>query len=235
MTTRFASATIALAAAALAACGSPSAETAPGTAIASAANPVERGRYLVGIMDCTGCHNRGAFGPRPEEGYLEGGAIGFEIPGLGVFYPPNLTPHREAGLGRWSEEDIVRAIRAGQRPDGRELAPAMPWRAYAALTDEDARAVAAYLKSLPPSANRVPGPASVDNAPAPYLTVRAPQGAAGLLAHPPLILSSRRACRDGVSKDAPKSSFDTGPRYGFAYSVPTQEERVWIRSRTDGA
>lgn len=135
---------------------------------------VERGRYLVAIMDCSGCHNVGSFSPEPDRGFLEGGTIGFEIPGLGVFYPPNLTPHPEAGLGRWSVEDIMGAIRTGRRPDGRELSPAMPWRAYAALDDGDARAVATYLKSLPPSPNRVPQPATVETASAPYMTVRVP-------------------------------------------------------------
>ena len=162
-------------AAGLSACGSPAVEKgAAGAAATETSAPIERGRYLVGIMDCSGCHNSGAFSPEPERGYLEGGTVGFEVPGLGVFYPPNLTPHPESGLGGWSEEDIARAVRTGRRPDGRELAPAMPWRAYSALTDEDARAVAAYLKSLPPSPNRVPGPASVETASAPYLTVRAP-------------------------------------------------------------
>lgn len=46
------------------------------------------------------------------------------------------------------------------RPDGRELSPAMPWRAYAALTDSDARALAAYLKTLKPVANAVPAPSA---------------------------------------------------------------------------
>jgi cytochrome c553 len=91
-----------------------------------------------------------------------------------VFYPPNLTSHPDAGLGRWSAQDIVRAVRTGVRPDGRQLAPAMPWHAYSALTDQDAAALAAYLKSLPPSPNRVPGPATKDTAPRPYLTIVPP-------------------------------------------------------------
>lgn len=140
------------------------------------ANMIERGKHLVAIMDCAGCHNIGSFSPQPDRGFLEGGTIGFEVPGLGIFYPPNLTPHREAGLGAWSEGQIVAALRTGVRPDGRVLAPAMPWRAYANLGDEDARAVAAYLKSLPPSARKVPGPASAETAPAPYLTVKLPSG-----------------------------------------------------------
>jgi mono/diheme cytochrome c family protein len=125
-------------------------------------------------MDCAGCHNMGSFSPKPEAGHLQGGTVGFEVPGLGVFWPPNLTPHPNAGLGRWSEPESVAALKRGKRPDGRQLAPAMPWPAYAALTDGDARAIAAYLKSLPPSDRRVPNPTQPITASAPYLTVKAP-------------------------------------------------------------
>jgi mono/diheme cytochrome c family protein len=143
---------------------------------AKAADPVERGRYLTTIMDCGGCHDTGAFtDKRPEGGHLAGSDVGFELPGMGVFYPPNLTPHPDKGTGRWSEADIVKAIRTGVRPDGRTLAPIMPWMNYAALTDEDAAAIAAYLKSMPPSEHQSPGPASVETAKSPYLTVKMPQ------------------------------------------------------------
>ena len=134
---------------------------------------VERGRYLASIMDCAGCHNVGSFSPKPDEGYLQGGTIGFEVPGMGVFYPPNLTPHPQSGIGKFSEQDIVTAVRTGRLPDGRILAPAMPWHAYSHLTDDDAAALAAYLKSLPASPHVVPGPASKETAPQPYLTVTA--------------------------------------------------------------
>lgn len=139
-----------------------------------AGTPVERGRYLTTVMGCVDCHNVGSFGPHPEEGHLQGGTVGFEMPGRGVFYPPNLTPHPEAGIGRWSEAEIVTALRTGRRPDGRELAPIMPWPNYRILADADAAAIAAYLKSLPPSDHRVPGPATAETAPRPYMTVRPP-------------------------------------------------------------
>jgi cytochrome c553 len=188
--TKLGLAVAALGAASLSACNHEEARTsahgneAGGNAAAAGADPasrVERGRYLATIMDCAGCHNAGAFGPNAEAGPLQGGTVGFEIPNLGVFYPPNLTPHQETGLGRWSEAEIVAAVRTGRRPDGRELAPAMPWRNYAALTDADAGALAAYLKSLPPVERRVPAPATPETAPQPYLTVHAPAagGAAG--------------------------------------------------------
>jgi mono/diheme cytochrome c family protein len=113
------------------------------------ADPVERGAYLVAIMDCAGCHTpRGPEGAPIETAGLSGGNVGFEIPGLGVFWAPNLTPS-ETGLGSWSDDEIASAIREGVRPDGRILAPAMPWPAYAGLSDEDTEAVVAYLRSLP--------------------------------------------------------------------------------------
>ena len=62
----------------------------------------------------------------------------------------------------WSEAQIVRALQTGKRPDGRELAPIMPWRAFANLTKSDAHAIAAYLKSLPAVSHRVPGPFGPD-------------------------------------------------------------------------
>ena len=86
-----------------------------------------------------------------------------------------LSPSVE-DLGTWSEADIVHALRTGTRPDGRQVAPIMPWRSYAALTDEDAAVLAAYLKSLPPVAHQVPGPVGPGGtAPAPYLTAVIPK------------------------------------------------------------
>jgi mono/diheme cytochrome c family protein len=61
----------------------------------------DRGAYLVRIMDCSGCHTPGALkGQADESRYLGGADAGFEIPGLGIFYPPNLTPDPETGLGK---------------------------------------------------------------------------------------------------------------------------------------
>jgi len=145
--------------------------------IALADGLIERGEYLASIMDCTGCHTPGALAGAPDfERYLGGSNIGFQIPGLGVFYPPNLTPDIETGLGKWSAEEIMLAVRGGLRPDERELVPIMPWPSYAVLTDEDARALVAYLKSLPPMKFRAPGPFGDGETPtAPYLTVVVPE------------------------------------------------------------
>lgn len=120
---------------------------------------VDRGRYLVTIMGCTDCHTPGHFLGQPDMArFLGGSDVGFEIPGLGTFYGPNLTPDNETGLGQWSREEIVTAIRTGLRPDGSQLAPAMPWMGYATLTEEDATAIASFLKTLPVVSNEVAGP-----------------------------------------------------------------------------
>src|SRR5215207_176016 len=119
---------------------------------------IARGKYLVTIGGCNDCHTPGYFFGKPDmERFLGGSDVGFEIPGLGVFVGPNLTPD-PTGLADWSPEQIVTALQTGVRPDGRELAPIMPWHALANLTKEDVTAIAAFLKSLPPVSNKVPDP-----------------------------------------------------------------------------
>jgi mono/diheme cytochrome c family protein len=143
----------------------------------SAQDALKRGEYLATIMDCNGCHTPGTFLGKPDmERYLGGSEVGFQVPGVGVFWPPNLTPDPETGLGQWSEADILKAVRTGVRPDGRQLAPVMPYHNYGKLSDADAQALAGYLKSLKPVKNRVPGPTGPTEKPTgPYLTVVLPQ------------------------------------------------------------
>jgi mono/diheme cytochrome c family protein len=120
---------------------------------------VERGKYLVTLGSCTDCHTPGYFFGKPDMArYLGGSEVGFEIPGLGVFHGPNLTPDSETGLGNWTISQIVTAVQTGKRTDGRELAPIMPWRAFANMTKDDATAIAVFLKSIPAVKNKVPGP-----------------------------------------------------------------------------
>jgi mono/diheme cytochrome c family protein len=126
---------------------------------APAQDQVARGKYLVTFGGCNDCHTPGYFFGKPEMArFLGGSEVGFEIPGLGVFHGPNLTPDKETGLGNWSEQQIADAIQTGKRPDGRILAPIMPWQAFAELTKADALAIAAFLKSVPAVKNKVPGP-----------------------------------------------------------------------------
>jgi mono/diheme cytochrome c family protein len=135
--------------------------------VAQAADPqLERGKYLVRIMGCTDCHTPGHFLGHPDGAkYLGGSDVGFGIPNVGVFVGPNLTSDKETGLGKWSFKQIVTAITTGVRPDGRMLAPIMPWRGFAGLTPADAEAIAAYLKSTPPVSNKVPGPFAANDTP----------------------------------------------------------------------
>jgi mono/diheme cytochrome c family protein len=120
---------------------------------------VARGKYLVTIGGCNDCHTPGYFFGQPDMNrYLGGSDVAFEIPGLGAFVGRNITPDKETGIGDWTTEQIVTALQTGVRPDGRELAPIMPWHAFANLTAEDVNSIAAFLKTIPPVSHEVPGP-----------------------------------------------------------------------------
>jgi mono/diheme cytochrome c family protein len=145
---------------------------------AHAADPqVERGKYLVNFGGCNDCHTPGYFFGKPDmTRHLGGSEVGFLMPDRGVFHGPNLTPDKETGLGNWTRDQIVTALQTGVRPDGRELAPIMPWRAFAKLTKADATAIAAYLKSLPPVKNKVPGPFGPSEKPTSFVFKIVPPG-----------------------------------------------------------
>jgi hypothetical protein len=69
----------------------------------------------------------------------------------------NLTPHAETGMGNWTEAMFVQALRTGKHMGAsRPIQPPMPWQGYSKMTDEDLKAMFAYLRSVPPIANRVP-------------------------------------------------------------------------------
>ena len=120
---------------------------------------ITRGKYLVTVSGCNDCHTPGYFFGKPDMSrFLGGSDVGFEIPGQGVFVGPNITPDKKTGIGSWTREQIVKAIQGGERPDGRLLAPIMPWHAFASLTGDDATAIAAFLQSLSPVSNQTPGP-----------------------------------------------------------------------------
>jgi mono/diheme cytochrome c family protein len=106
------------------------------------------GKYLVAVLGCGDCHTPGAFYGAPDTTRtLAGSELGWKGP-WGISFARNLTPD-STGIGAWSEDQIVVAIREGRRPDGSPLMPPMPWTDFAHLTDDDAQAVAAYLKSIP--------------------------------------------------------------------------------------
>jgi mono/diheme cytochrome c family protein len=118
---------------------------------AATPDPVVRGRYLVTIMSCNDCHTPGYFYGAPDTTRrLSGSDVGWIGP-WGVVHARNLTPDSATGIGTWSKEQIVTALRTGNTPDGSQLAPIMPWMNYSSILDEeDAMAIASYLKSLPP-------------------------------------------------------------------------------------
>lgn len=147
---------------------------------ALAQDAVARGKYLVNFGGCHDCHTPGYFFGKPDDKRQLGGSeVGFEMPGLGVFHGPNLTPDKETGLGSWSNDEIVAALQTGVRPDKRILAPIMPWRAFAQLTKDDAMAIAAYLKSIPAVKNKVPGPFGPTQTPTSFvMKIVPPPGAA---------------------------------------------------------
>jgi hypothetical protein len=88
----------------------------------------------------------------------------------GVVYPRNLTPDVATGLGGWSDDQIMRAIRAGLDRHGSAELLVMPWGAYARMSGSDLRSIVAYLRSLPPVSHRVPEDAAPgQTAPSPYV------------------------------------------------------------------
>jgi cytochrome c553 len=113
---------------------------------------VARGQSIVRDASvCGGCH---AASERDPDGPLSGGRE-FHDWRIGTARASNLTPDNETGLGTWSDAEIVRALRNGQRKDGRLIAPVMPYEWLHEMSDEDAFAVARYLKSQPPVHNDV--------------------------------------------------------------------------------
>lgn len=125
--------------------------------------PAARGRYLVGLLGCASCHTQGALIGEPDPTKsLAGSQIGIAYTNPmsgrhpGVVYPGNLTPDPATGLGDWTEGDIVKVLRSGLMRHGRQSRPIMPWISYAQLSDEDATAIAHYLKTLPAVVHRVP-------------------------------------------------------------------------------
>ena len=109
--------------------------------------------------------------------YLGGSDVGFAIPGAGIFVGQNLTPDKETGIGSWSSDQIVAAIRTGKTPDGKDLSPVMPWPALSHLTDEDAQAIAAFLKSIPPVDHKNAGPIGPNEKATVFVSVTLPADA----------------------------------------------------------
>ena len=97
-----------------------------------------RGEYIAVLGDCAACHT--APGGKPFAGGVQ-----FPTP-LGMIYSTNITPDRDTGIGAYSFKDFVRAMRQGVRSDGGRLYPAMPYTAFAKVSDEDLQDLFAYLQ-----------------------------------------------------------------------------------------
>jgi hypothetical protein len=165
-----------------AACAAPSAQTL--TTTSAADDPVARGLYIVNAGGCHDCHTPmklGDHGPEPDmiralSGHPEtpptgtgpnlgrgprlgaGAATNTAFAGpWGISYSANLTPDVNTGLGIWTEDMFIRAIRTGRHMGAsRPIAPPMPWPALRNYSDEDLHAVWSYLQSLKPMTNHVP-------------------------------------------------------------------------------
>jgi mono/diheme cytochrome c family protein len=118
---------------------------------ASAEDLRVRGAYLVNtIAGCGNCHTPKDRAGRAIAGKEFSGGLEFDDPEIGHIVAPNITPDPETGIGNWSEPQIVTALRDGKRPDGTIIGPPMPTPVYSRLSDRDAAAIAAYLRSVKP-------------------------------------------------------------------------------------
>jgi mono/diheme cytochrome c family protein len=169
------------------------AAAAEGPSAPAAADAARRGAYLVNGMGCNDCHTpnkMGASGPEPDmTRMLSGHPESLAMPPApplsgpwmatvaatmtawagpwGVSYTANLTPDSETGLGRWTEQQFVDTIRSGRHLGrGRQILPPMPWPAIRNMTDDDLKAIFAYLRTIPPIRNKVPDPLPPAGAPA---------------------------------------------------------------------
>lgn len=165
----------------------PSQGTATVSAEALLKNKIERGAYLVNGMGCDDCHSpkaMGAHGPEViPELRLSGHQAGEQLAKLndpsvlkdyalfsqsftaflgpwGTSFAANLTPD-ETGIGNWTEAQFLKAIKEGKlkgMDTTRPLLPPMPWFVYKNLTDDDLKAMYAYLMTITPVKNAVPQP-----------------------------------------------------------------------------
>ena len=104
---------------------------------------IKRGEYLAKMGDCISCHTN-VKGGTPAYA----GGLSIATP-FGTFYTPNITPDKKTGIGTWTEEDFIRALKEGRDPKGRNYFPVFPYVYFANTSDEDLRALYAYFMSIP--------------------------------------------------------------------------------------
>jgi mono/diheme cytochrome c family protein len=118
---------------------------APGVAAqGTPASPAEvaRGRYVFGATGGCGCHT-------VPKGQVNAGGRKYDGP-FGTVYSSNITPDRQTGIGAWTDEQIITAIRLGRRPNGERLLPVHPFPVFNGMAEEDLRAIVAFLRTTPP-------------------------------------------------------------------------------------
>lgn len=111
---------------------------------------IARGKALTIAGDCASCHTADPAKPF-------GGGKRIDTP-FGAIYSPNLTPDRDTGIGGWSDDDFLHALRYGVRPDGKHYYPAFPYPNFTKLIRDDILAIRAYLATLAPVSNEAPPP-----------------------------------------------------------------------------
>jgi mono/diheme cytochrome c family protein len=130
-----------------------------GQAADAKANPVKRGAYLVETLACVVCHSPADEQKRMLPGLRLAGGMRLRIVPFGDYPTGNLTSDKATGLGNWSDEEIKRAITKGILRDGTRLLPfPMDYASYSTMTADDLNAIVAYLRTVPPVANKVPPP-----------------------------------------------------------------------------
>lgn len=112
---------------------------------AADAERIKRGERLFHAGGCRNCHAD----PKRNGKLLAGGPP--IKTAFGIFYGPNITPHPERGIGRWSDADFIRAMRKGVSPSGDPYYPAFPYTSFTYITDADLLDLKAYIFSLPPA------------------------------------------------------------------------------------
>lgn len=126
---------------------------------------IANGERMYHVAGCISCHK-----PGKESGIaatVPAGGSAFKTP-VGTFYPPNLTPDKETGLGDWTDVQFVNVVQRGISPEGENLVPALPYTSYAGMKTEDVLDIFAYLKSLP----AVSAPETEPDMPLPWLLRR---------------------------------------------------------------
>ena len=122
----------------------------PDAAFAESGGDAGRGAYVLRVAGCATCHTA------PKGGKFLAGGRELKSP-FGSFFPPNITPDRETGIGGWSDDDFVRALREGKSPESRPYYPAFPYTSYNRMTRQDILDLKAYLDTVEPVRNPVPG------------------------------------------------------------------------------